>query len=78
MHFENVYPSSCIVHYSEMSDFIFVIIVYFCEGRQVKASLCGIQGLEIETPCFSEPGVVQTVLASTFPHCALKMTFTLT
>lgn len=38
-----------------MSDFIFVIIVYFCEGRQVKASLCGIQGLEIETPCFSEP-----------------------
>lgn len=54
MHFGNVRPWSCLVHYSEMSD-CFCNYCVLCEGRQVKARLCGIQGLEIETPCFSEP-----------------------
>ena len=37
-----------------MSDFTF-IIVCCCEGRQVQIRLCGIQWLETETRCFSEP-----------------------
>lgn len=54
MHFGNVHPWSCLVTTLKCL-IVFVIIVYFCEGRQVKARLCGIQELVIETPCFSEP-----------------------
>lgn len=61
-----------------MVDFIFVFVVYWREDRQGMVKMCGIQRLEIETPVSHSPGVVQTALVSTFPHCALKMTLTLT
>ena len=35
--------------------FYFIFVLYWGEDRQVKVGLCGIQRLEIETPCFLQP-----------------------
>lgn len=44
-----------LVHYSEMSDFTFIFLVYWGEDKQVKVKLCGVQRLDMENPCFSQP-----------------------